>query len=105
MRIAVIATTDKQISLIEELNNGKPENEKIVYADSVAGVMTKIHTARYYYFKVNGDPDTDMHGVTTFDITAIVKKIIDALGKVCGIIEPEKVELLHEAARKFAQAA
>lgn len=105
MRVAVIATNDRQRALIDELNQDKPENERIIYADTIADIRTKIHTARYYYFKVIGDPDTDLQGITTFDITEIVKKIIDALGKVCGIVERERIELLHEAARKFAEAA
>jgi len=105
MRVAVIATNDRQRALIDELNQGKPENERIVYADTVADIRTKVHTARYYYFKVTGDPDTDLQGITTFDITEIVKKIIDALGKISGIVERERIELLHEAARKFAEAA
>lgn len=103
--VAVIAANDRQRALIDELNQGKPENERIIYADTVADVRTKVHTARYYYFKVNGDPDTDLQGITTFDITEIVKKIIDALGKVSGITERERLELLHQAAQKFAQAA
>ena len=105
MRIAVITTNDRQRALIDELNQGKPENERIVHADTIADIITKVHTARYYYFKVMGDPTTDLQGVTTFDITDVIKKIIDALGKVSGIIEHEKIELLHEAARKFAEAA
>ena len=105
MRVAVIATNDRQRALIDELNQGKPEDERIIYADTVADIRTKIHTARYYYFKVTGDPDTDLQGITTFDITEIVKRIIDALGKVSGIVERERLELLHEAARKFAEAA
>ncbi|MFH1593157.1 MAG: hypothetical protein ABID09_00495 [Candidatus Omnitrophota bacterium] len=105
MRVAVIATNDRQRALIDELNQGKPENERIVYADTVADIRTKVHTARYYYFKVTGDPDTDLQGIITFDITEIVKRIIDALGKVSGIVERERIELLHEAARKFAEAA
>jgi hypothetical protein len=105
MKVAVIATNDKQRVLIDELNQGKPENERIVYADTVADIRTKVHTARYYYFKVTGDPDTDLQGITSFDITGIVKKIINALGKISGIVEREKLELLHEAARKFAEAA
>ncbi len=105
MRVTVIATNDRQRALIDELNQGKPENERIVYADTIADVRTKVHTARYYYFKISGDPDTNLQGITTFDITDIVKKIIDALGKVSSIIEREKLELLHEAAHKFAQAA
>lgn len=105
MRVAVIATNDRQRALIDELNQGKPESERIIYVNTIADIRTKIHTARYYYFKVTGDPDTDLQGITTFDITEIVKKIIDALGKVCGIVERERIELLHEAARKFAEAA
>lgn len=105
IRVAVVASSDRQRALIDELNKGKPDDERIVYAGTIAEIRTKVHSARYYYFKVNGDPDTDLHGVITFDITQIVKKIIDALGRACGIVEREKLELLHEAARRFAQSA
>lgn len=105
MRIAVIATNDRQRALIDELNQGKPEDERIVCEDTIADIKSIIHTARYYYFKVVGDPDTDLRYVTTFDITSIIKKIIDALGKLSGIVERERLELLHEAARTFAEAA
>ena len=105
MRVAVIATNDMQRALIDELNQGKPENERISYADTIADIRTKVHTARYYYFKVTGDPNTDLRGIITFDITEIVKKIIDAIGKVAGIIEYEKLDLLHQAAQKFTEAA
>jgi hypothetical protein len=105
MKVAVVATNDKQRALIDELNKGKPEHERIIYADTIADIKTKVHTARCYYFKVNGDLETDLQGIITFDITEIVKKIIDVLGKLSGIIEREKLELLHDAARKFAEAA
>ncbi|MCX5678861.1 MAG: 4-alpha-glucanotransferase [Candidatus Omnitrophica bacterium] len=105
MKVAVIATNDKERALIDELNQNKPDDERIIYADTIIEARIKAKTARYYYFKVNGDPDTDLYNVTTFDITDIVKKIIDAIGKVSGIVERERLELLHEAARKFAQAA
>ncbi|MCX5677689.1 MAG: hypothetical protein NTY76_01075 [Candidatus Omnitrophica bacterium] len=105
MKVAVIATNDRQRALIDELNQGRPENERIIYADTIIDIRAKVNSARCYYFKVNGDPDTDLRDVTTFDITDIVKKIIGALGKVSGIVERERLELLHEAARKFAQAA
>ncbi|MDP2913534.1 MAG: ATP-binding protein [Candidatus Omnitrophota bacterium] len=105
MKVAVITVNDRQRALIDDLNQGKPANERIIYADTIAEIRTKIHTARYYYFKVAGDPDTNLQGVTTFDITEIVKKIIDALGRISGITERERLELLREAARKFAEAA
>ena len=105
MRVAVIATNGRQRALIDELNQDNPENGRIIYGETIADIRTKVHTARYYYFKVKGDPDTDLQGITTFDITEIVKKIIDALGKVSGIIERERLELLRQAAQKFAQAA
>ena len=105
MKIAVIATNDRQRTLIDESNKCRPGDERIIYADTIADIRAKIHTARYYYFKVSGDPDADLHGIITFDITDIVKKIVDALGKASGIIERERLEFMHEAARKFAEAA
>gem|GEM_PF-6976406 len=105
MRVAVIATNDRQRGMVSDLNRGNPENERIIYAGTIVDVMATAHTARYYYFKVTGDPDVELQGVTTFDITGVVKKIIDAIGKVCGIVNRERIDLLHQAARSFAEAA
>jgi 4-alpha-glucanotransferase len=105
MRVAVIATNERERALIDGLNQDKPDDEKIICAGTIIEARIKARMARCYYFKVSGDPDTDLQDVTTFDITEIVKKIIDALGKVCGIVERERLELLHEAAQKFAEAA
>jgi hypothetical protein len=105
MKIAVMATTDAQRALIEELNRGKPKNERIICQATFADIRAEAKTPRYYYFKVDGDPAADMPWIMTFDISAIVKKIIDSLGKVSGIVERERLELLREAARKFAEAA
>ncbi len=105
IKVAAIVTNDKQKALIDELNKGKSADERIAYAETIADVTAKVHTARYYYFKVYGDPVTDLRYVTIFDITDIVKKIIDALGKVSGIVEHEKLKVLREAARRFAEAA
>ena len=104
MKIAVIATNDKQREIIDELNKDKPENEKIIYADSVVAVTTMFSAARYYYFKVSGDKEVEIKGVSTFDITHIVQKIIEALGRACGVVD-ELLPKLYDATQKFAQAA
>ncbi|MGB2705271.1 MAG: hypothetical protein WBC74_00190 [Candidatus Omnitrophota bacterium] len=104
IKVAVVATSDKQRKLIEKLNEEKPKEERIVYADSVAGIMAILSASRYYYFKVEDDPEVNIRGVSTFDITHIVKQIIEALGKACGVVD-ELLPKLHDAARKFAQAA
>lgn len=103
--IAVVATNDRERALIEELNRSRTEDRKIVVVDSVADMLARPHGRRIYYFKMAGDPVTTLNGITTFDITDIVRKIIDALGKASSIINREKLELLHQAAQAFAQAA
>lgn len=105
-KVVVIATTDRQRALIADLNKtlvGTAEN--VVCADNVADARARVPSARYYYFKVTGDPDANVNNIMTFDITNIVERIIQALGKVCGIVEPEKIEQLKSAARAFAIAA
>jgi len=100
MKCAVIAVTDKQKALIEELNQGKPENQRIVCAESVDEVKNTIHAGTYYYFKT--ETEEDINGVTS--ITIIVRKIIEAIGKVTGI-DAKLIEQMHNAAMKFAMAA
>ncbi len=102
IRVAVVATTSRQKVLIDELNAGLTEGQQIIHAESVPEVMAKIKTARYYYFKVASEADAGT-GVTS--ITIIVKKILDAIGKVADIINPTVIEQMHEAARQFAAAA
>lgn len=104
IKVAVIATDDKQKKLIDELNEGKPEEEKILYAGNVAEIMVMLDMTRYYYFKVEGDPEAPFRGVVTFDITHVVKQIIDALGEAYGIVESGLLEKLHKAAHQFAQS-
>ncbi len=102
VRIAVVAATGKQKALIGELNEGKPENQQIIYVENVAEVTAKVHAARYYYFKTAGESDAGVNGVT--NITIVVEKIIAAIGKVLEI-DSKLIYNMHEAAIKFAQAA
>jgi len=103
VKVAVIAPTDKQKKLIDELNEGKSDEHKIIYADNVSEVTAKVCAARYYYFKTETEPDAGVNGVTNINI--IVKKIIDAIGKVVDITESKVIEQMHEAALQFAMAA
>ena len=102
IKVAVVAATDKQKALIDGLNEGKPQDQQIVYADSVSEIKAKTAAARYYYFKVASEPDAGT-GVTS--ITIIVKKIIEAIGHVAQITDNKLIEQMHEAARQFAAAA
>ncbi|MFA5147057.1 MAG: PfkB family carbohydrate kinase [Candidatus Omnitrophota bacterium] len=105
VRVAVIAATAAQAALIDRLNSGRPENQKIVYGSSVSDIMAKVTgIARYYYFRVADEksmPDVNVAGI--FDIT--VENIIRALGQVCNITRPEELETLRRAFIKFAVAA
>lgn len=103
IKVAVIATNDTQRKLIDGLNSGKPENQKIVYAGSIVEATTKIKAARFFYFKIEAEADAGVSGIT--NITIIAEKIIKILGNVCGISDARLLEQMYEAARKFAQAA
>jgi hypothetical protein len=105
IRVAVVATNDRERALIEELNAGKPKEQRVIYRDSVTDIVTSQHAVRYYYFRMEGDPDFNYGGLISMDITKIVKRIIEALGRVNGVVDPSKLQQLHEASRKFAQAA
>jgi len=103
VKVAVIGTTEKQRKLIEVLNEGKSEGRRIVYANSLAEVRSKIPAARYCYFKVASEADAGIDGILS--ITIIVKKIIDAIGKTTDITNPKLIQRMHEAARRFAISA
>ena len=104
IRVAVVATTDKQRALIDKLNRGKRADQQVVYADSVPAVMEIAKAARYYYFKVASEQEADA-GSSVTSITIIVKKILDAIGKVVQITDARLIDQMHEAARQFAIAA
>jgi hypothetical protein len=100
VRVAVVATTDRQKALIEEFNAGLPADRKIICADSVPEIKAIAKTARYYYFRVASEQDES--GV--MNIPIIVKKILEAIGKL-QIKDPQLILQLHKAARQFAIAA
>jgi hypothetical protein len=106
-KIAVIATNQRERDFIEELNKGKFEDQWIIAVESVLDAWTRLKGRKTYYFKMEGDPKPDIENdnIIVFDITDIVKKIIDAIGKVSGIIERERLEMLHQAVQKFSEAA
>lgn len=104
IRVAVVATTDKQKALIDELNAGKPLDQQIIYAESIPAIMAdrRAKAARFYYFKVASESEAGS-GVTS--ITIIVKKILEAIGNVAQIADEKIMLQMHEAARRFAIAA
>ena len=105
IKVAVIATNDIQRGLIDAINRDLAEDQKIKYAETIAEVRGAVQAARYYYFKVEGDPENDFSGITTCDITGIVDKIIETIGALTGIVQPERIRQLHNAALAFAEAA
>jgi tRNA U38,U39,U40 pseudouridine synthase TruA len=107
IRMAVIMDENntRQRKLIDEMNRSLPEELRITYASSVPEVMNMTRASRSYYYKIEGDPDAGIKGVVTFDITGIVRQIIEALGKAAGVIEDGLIERMHMAARRFAEAA
>jgi len=112
VKVAVIAKTDREKALIDKLNEGKTENKKILQADTIYGIKqaaakAKVSAPRFYYFRIKDSVDPILKGrnITMYELTPdMVKRIIDAIGTACRI-EPEKLPLLHEMARKFAEAA
>ena len=103
VRIAVVATTDRQRALIEEINAQilSPE-QKIVCGATVDEARLGLrNSARFCYFRASGEKDAD--GIPSIEI--IVKKIINAIGKIVNITNSALIEQMHEAARRFAEAA
>lgn len=104
LRVAVVATTDKQKALIDELNKGLPQDRHIICRSSVDDIVAdpEAKAARYYYFKVASEPEARGNIAS---ITIIVKKILEAIGRVAQITDNKLLLQMHEAARQFAIAA
>jgi len=104
IKVAVIAETQEEIDFINELNeiSNLSGNRRIVPAPSVAKARSMIPNGRYYYLKVAKEDPAELDGVTS--ITIIVQKILDAIGAIMKIPATELANI-HEAARKFAEAA
>jgi len=104
IRVAVVAPHKKERQIIDELNQGKGEDHRIIYGDSVVQIVASVTGERNcYYYKVKGDPLVDMRSVITHDITHMVEEIIKALGEAFGIVESETEKFRR--ARAFLQAA
>ena len=107
VRIAVIVKDgSRESALIDLLNEGLPEDEKIIKEPSLVYVRSNHPASKYYYFRMQGEENVLLRGVIAMPALTpdMVKKIIDAIGNACRV-EPEKLPLLHEAARKFAESA
>lgn len=106
-KIVVIATNDREKAFIDGLNSGKAKDDRIMIANSVLDAWTKVHTRKAYYFKMKGDPKPDItnENITVFDITDKIEVIMNALGRLSGITEPAKLELLRSAMHEFGVAA
>ncbi|MFA6142867.1 MAG: ROK family protein [Candidatus Omnitrophota bacterium] len=94
----------RQMEFIDEINTSQklPESRKIECRDSVAKARSVIPNGRYYYFKIASEEPSGLRGVTTINI--IVQKILDAIGSILPIPAVELANM-HEAARRFAEAA
>lgn len=109
IRIAVVVSNDekkalKQRTLIVELNKARElaGEENIICINEVAEVEQSMPAPRYYYFKVEGEPDAGVNRVTSIPI--IVKKILEAIGRIKKV-PADMIKQMHEAARQFAIAA
>lgn len=105
MKVVVVAPTERQKALIDKLNkeNGLSDDKRIRYVSSISEAKSIQGAARYYYYKTDDEEDPGITGITTF--SRAVRQIIEILGRVKGISEPKQIQMLYEAARKFAVAA
>ena len=104
IKIGVVAATERQRTLIEELNLDLSPENKIVYANDPLTLSADLRNSGYprqYYFKT-GNEDSIPNVVIVED--EIVKRIIDILGTVMKL-PVEKFKALHEAAHNFSVAA
>jgi len=103
IKVAVVAPNEGEQELIRKISKGT-----IICGEDIATIknlMSRMNVTRYRYLKVEGDPVVEGDpSVETFDITRIVRQIIDALGKACGM-PVDLLPRLHEAVQRFDEAA
>jgi fructose 1,6-bisphosphate aldolase/phosphatase len=105
IKVAVIAKTDKERLLIAELNADNLGGTEIAAVGSLEEAKAVLSAARYNYFKTKDDPDaTEDRSITVYDVTNLVKRIIEALGHEFALAA-EEITRLQDAAIRFAQAA
>ena len=105
-RICVIASNDREKRLVQELNDMLPKEKRLICAENIDGIKKLHPVARYYYYKVIGDPEAGSGGVTTFDITAVVKRILEAIGTAVNISRDlDSMEAVYRSMQKFIEAA
>ena len=112
MRIVVIAPDPEEQALVNRMNEGKPDNEKILILPDLKDLVTVTPpgVTRFYYFKVAGDPvpaEEDQPNITTFDITKYLKQIIASLKKICRLSDDDATALdkVMERFRVIGRAA
>lgn len=106
IKVAVVASSEEKKKVIKDLIRKFPgSRENIVCGDNIMDIKTRMARkgiARYKYFKVEGDPVAgEDKSIDTFDITNMIKNIIEALGKSCSV-PIESLPDLHKAAKEFS---
>lgn len=103
IRVAVVATTNRQVELINELNEGIAEKDrKIEYGPTLEEAKSRLKgIPRFYYVKEEGEAEEP--GLISISVAA--RKIIEALGKMHNIIDEKTIELMYKAAVAFKSAA
>ena len=105
VKVVVVARTPEQRRIINLINRGKPRIKQIMFYDSVSEVVQRTGARRYYYFRFNGEPDSDNPAVSTSILTTDkVSTIMQSLGMACRISE-ELLPGLEEVGRLYTQAA
>lgn len=105
IKVIVIAKDERKKALIEEVNKQELEDtgKELKCADNIAEATTIFKASGYDYYYTDADEPEAFNGITTYNITGIVQKIIAALSKAFNITE--SLTVLERACKMFAQAA
>ena len=116
-KVAVVVSHDearanRERAFVDGLNTdlkkrGVSSDKYIQCIERVEGSAEALGVAHCYYFRMDGEKDgfTEANGITPVNIAVeAVKRILEALGKVCGVPLAEEAKL-EELRREFIEIA
>lgn len=106
VHVAVVAKTDVEKNIIDGLNLGRPENQKILYADNVDGARSRLNARqiqRCAYVKLETEECSPSKNYEILSVTA--EQIIRLLGTMRNITNEAVIQQMIRAGVVLAQAA
>jgi hypothetical protein len=104
IRIAVVAPKDSERAIIDEFNEGKPEDRQIVCGATADEIARRGGWARKYYYRLETE-NAISSGFNVSNISVTIEKIKMLLNNIAGIVESASLEMWDTARRLYQSAA